>query len=157
MPDYSCRACGKSLQATKGCAICNPIRPNLIVHNVTDVSLAEISKEAVVALRSQLTDYKDMLHKDVSPKTRDSINTSIRAVTSAISKILDSARKIQEDGAKAISLMSLSEQIELFKGFYAELPSLLRKTLLDDLSVLEEQINSNTSGWKDLANELTPN
>lgn len=155
MATYSCRACRRPLQAAKGCVLCDPVRPHLVITEDDDVSLAMVSKETVKGLREQLRQYTGLLRAAIQPKQRELYNSNIRAVANTLAKVIDSARKIQEEGAKAIELMSTSEQVDLLKEFYAELPVSPRLRLLADLQELETTLNStDTAGWKDLAHDV---
>jgi hypothetical protein len=155
MATYSCRACRKPLQAAKGCVLCDPVRPHLVIREADDVSLAEVSKETVKTLQTQLRQYKELLSAKPgpSPKQRETYNAGVRAVANALSKVLDSCRKIQDDGAKAVSLMTVSEQVGLVQGFYADLPPTQRLRLLSDLQELEAGLDSSL-GWKELADDV---
>lgn len=154
MISYSCNKCRQPLQAAKGCAICDPIRPFLTVAISEDVSLTEVSKAAVRALQEQLEGYKAAL-TDPSPKARlEPIRANVRAAASCLAKLLDTSRKIQDDGIKAIELMSTREQMDLFKHFYTTLPPAVRSRFLADLQLAEENMGIEKAGWADLAEAM---
>lgn len=144
MNELACRACRKPLLAREGCAVCNDWRKNLVVLNETEEerpSLATVSNEAVNALRAQLRDYKDRL-RDAKLKDadKDRLHDRQRAVSGALSKLLDAARKIQGDGVQAISRMSFKERAELFVDWYMTLPAVYRETLRRELDKHEDQL-----------------
>lgn len=144
MNELACRSCRKPLLAKEGCAVCNPIRKNLVVLGETEderPSLASVSNEAVNALRAQLRSYKDrLLVRDIKDDVRDSLHEKQRAVAGALSKLLDAARKIQGDGLQAINRMSFKERAELFVDWYMSLPAVYREALRKEIQVNETQL-----------------
>jgi uncharacterized Zn finger protein (UPF0148 family) len=144
MNDLACRACRKPLLAKSGCGVCDPIRKNLVVLGETEEerpSLAVVSNEAVNALRSQLRDYKTRLAvPKLKDEDRDRLHDRQRAVSGALSKLLDAARKIQGDGIQAVERMSFAERAKLFCEWYMTLPAVYRESLRKELDKQEERL-----------------
>lgn len=104
-------------------------------------SLAAVSNEAVNALRAQLRDYKARLGtKGLKPEERDRLHDKQRAVSGALSKLLDAARKIQGDGVTAIERMSFKERAELFVDWYMTLPAVYRDALRREIETHETKL-----------------
>jgi hypothetical protein len=156
MATYSCRLCRVSLAASKGCAVCDAVRPHIVVAESEDVSLAEVSRETVKALQEQLRAYKEVL-RDCQVKEREGWRESVRSVASTLSKVLDAARKLQEDGVKAVELMSTREKMDLFEAYYVQLPPAVRVRFMAQLQAADEALGSENAGWKDLASALNGN
>jgi hypothetical protein len=142
--ELACRGCRRPLLGREGCVICAPLRKNLIVLGETEEerpSLAAVSNEAVNALRAQLRDYKARLAaKDLPPTDKDRLHDRQRAVSGALSKLLDAARKIQSDGITAVERMSFKERAELFVSWFCTLPPVYRETLRRELDQNEAQM-----------------
>lgn len=125
----ACRTCRVSLAANSGCAICNPIRKNLTVIGETEEekpSLANSSNEVVLALRAQLKTIKEAIRAGddvVKAETR------LLALANTMSKVLESARKLQDDGIAAVENMSFAEKAEMFIQWVTSLPPGFRNTL----------------------------
>ena len=154
MATYSCRFCRVNLAATSGCAVCDPIRPHITFADDQDVSLAEVSKEAVKALQEQLRGYKQDLRAQKLPEAKEAINVAVRSVAATLSKVLDSSRKIQEDGLKAVELMSSKEKMDLFEAYYLALPPAVRARFLTQLQDAEAALATDNAGWTGLAEDL---
>ena len=126
----ACRACHININATYGCAICDPVRKQLIVVGEDEEdspSLNSTAKEVVNALRAQLRHIKD----DLRDKPDEFIATERRLImlANSLSKVIDSARKIQLDAQNVIETMSFSEKAELFIGWIQELAPAYRVAL----------------------------
>lgn len=110
-------------------------------------SLAEVSAEAIAALREQTRSYAKRLKGGCKAcgRTEDDdggerLRGNQRAAAGAMAKLLDSARKIQEDGLAVVSLMSFPERAELFVTWYTELPPVYRSRLRDQMSEWETRL-----------------
>jgi hypothetical protein len=142
MNELACRACRKALLSKEGCAVCNPIRRNLIVLGETDEerpSLATVSAEAVNSLRAQIREYREMLKDALDPDHRAKIHDKQRATAAALAKLLDAARKIQTDGVAAVERMSFSERGALFVEWFCSLPAAYREKMQKEIAALEAQ------------------
>ena len=134
-----CRGCHRALQDDAGCALCLPVKPHLMpadaVVDDDTVPLAQLAQEAASLLRRQLKQLQ------VEQRTCKTYNAAVahesRQHASALSKLLDSARKVVEDGADAVQAMSLQERIALFVEWFGQLPAVYRKRLLEQLQAGE--------------------
>lgn len=154
MATYSCRLCRVNLAAKSGCVVCDPIRPHIVFADEQDVSLAEVSKETVKALQEQLRGYKQDLRHQKDPEAKEEINAAVRAVAATLGKVLDASRKIQDDGLKAVELMSAKEKMDLFEAYYLALPPIVRARFMVQLQEAEAALATDNAGWTGLAEEL---
>lgn len=117
----ACRACRINLSATEGCDLCNPIRKHLVVVGEDEnerPSLSATGGEVVSALRHQLKHIRGELK--INP-TDTKMETRLIAVGNTLAKILESARKIQQDGISAVENMSFAERANLFITWISDL------------------------------------
>jgi ABC-type Na+ efflux pump permease subunit len=128
----ACRGCRHPLNSDAGCALCLSVKPHLTVISASEeenVSLAVVAQETVALLRKQL--------KHLKGKAKAGYNAEdaheARSVANTLAKLLDSARKIVQDGADAVSAMSFQERAALFMEWTATLPSVYRRRLIDQL------------------------
>lgn len=130
----ACRGCHRMLTSDAGCALCLPVKPHLVVVSAVDddaVPLAVVASEAVGVLRKQLTQLK-MAQKATT--TYDAaLASESRSVASVLAKLLDSARKVVQDGADAVGAMSFQERAALFLEWTGSLPGAYRRKLITDL------------------------
>lgn len=125
----ACRTCRIALSASYGCAICNPIRKHLINTGEDEEdkpSLSTTGSDVVAALRGQLKLIRKLL-KDNPEDVK--LETRLLQLANTVSKVLESARKIQQDGVAAVENMSFAEQAELFITWLTNLPPDSRKNL----------------------------
>lgn len=126
----ACRNCQVNIAASAGCVICNPIRKHLVVIGEDEderPSLATASNEIVSALRKQLRIIKQSLTGDTMIESEK----RLVSIANTMSKVLESARKLQEDGLGVIENMSFPEKAELFIAWITELPPAYRQSLRD--------------------------
>lgn len=120
----ACRACRVPVGAEGGCAVCVPIKKNLVAvdEGRGEVApLSEVGSEVVDALRAQLTVIRRVL-KDGNTKQRAAAGKELIAVANSMAKVLEAARKLQNDGIQAVKNMAFLERAELFIGWYLDLP-----------------------------------
>ncbi len=137
----ACRNCRIPIAATKGCAICDPLRLQLVsTDEAADQapSLAEVGGESVVALRRQVR-YWDKVLKD-SPADSDG-NRNLVFMTNSIAKMLEAARKLQDDGIAAVRNMSFLERAKLFVSWYAQLPPAYRTQVREQVEKHELEVS----------------
>lgn len=131
----ACRTCHHTLTSDAGCAMCLPVKPHLIVQSTVDedaVPLATVAGEAVSLLRRQLTYLKNQAK--IAGATYNPIHAAeARAVAGTLSKLLDSARKVVQDGADAVSSMSFQERATLFLEWTGSLPGAYRRKIIAQL------------------------
>jgi hypothetical protein len=128
----ACRGCRHPLTSDAGCALCLGVKAHLVVLGSTDddnVSLAVVAQETVALLRKQLKHLKGKAKTGYNPEDA----YEARAVANTLAKLLDSARKIVQDGADAVSAMSFQERAALFMEWTSSLPSVYRRRLIDQL------------------------
>lgn len=129
----SCRGCRHELVSDAGCALCLPIKPHLVVTAAVDddaVPLAVVATEAVSMLRKQLTVCKQKLK--LTPQDAD-VAFEVRTIANTLAKVLDSARKVVQDGADSVGSMSFQEKANLFLEWTASLPGAYRRKLIDSM------------------------
>ena len=121
----SCRACRVRIDAQGGCALCEPIKANLVASDETEderPSLSDVSHEIVANLRLLTRRARVLLEDPLKPKLFMEGSRLAIAAGNTAAKVLESARKLQTDGLVAIQNMSFIERAELFIGWYAALP-----------------------------------
>jgi hypothetical protein len=138
----ACRLCRVPLSAEKGCAHCDPVRQNLVVLGETEEerpSLAGTSNEAIHGLRDQIKYHKGILKTNPgSTKSED----SLVKCTNALAKIVGETRKLQDDGFKVVEAMSFQERLEMFIGWYVDLPPAYRLSLRERMADHEVRISA---------------
>lgn len=130
----SCRGCHNALTADAGCAICLPIKIHLVVSAAVDedaVPLALVAQEAVVVLRKQLSAVKAQTKGQTVYDPILAMES--RAIANTIAKVLDSARKVVQDGAMAVESMSFQEKAALFLEWTGSLPGAYRRRLIESM------------------------
>lgn len=130
----ACRGCRHELTSDAGCALCLPVKPHLVVASAVDedsVSLATVAGEAVSMLRKQLLRAKQA--EKLSVAYDPLLAGDVRAIANTLAKVLDSARKVVQDGADAVGAMSFQEKAALFLEWTATLPGAYRRRLIERL------------------------
>jgi len=130
----ACRGCHHTLVSDAGCALCLPVKPHLVVLSAVDddaVPLATVASEAVSVLRKQLTQLKNK--QKLTPNYNAADASEVRAVANTLAKLLDSARKVVQDGADAVGAMSFQERAALFLEWTGSLPGAYRRKIIADL------------------------
>lgn len=134
MSSFACRLCRRSLADEAGCSVCLPIKQHLIPLEAADedaVPLAVLAQETASLLRAQL---KQLKAAQASANGYDAtLADESRAHANSLSKLLDSARKLQEDGAAAVEVMSFQEKSALMVEFFDTLPPAYRRQLIERL------------------------
>lgn len=128
----ACRGCRHPLTSDLGCALCLGVKPHLVVSSAVDedaVPLAQVANETVALLRRQLSHLK--AKSKIGYNAEDA--SEARSLASALSKVLDSARKVIQDGATAVSVMSFQERAALFTEWTASLPAVYRRRLIESM------------------------
>lgn len=146
----ACRGCRHILASDAGCALCLPVKPHLVVVSAVDedsVPLATVASEAVSLLRKQLTHLKSQAR--LNPGYNAIEANEARAVANTLAKLLDSARKVVQDGADAVGAMSFQERANLFMEWTGSLPGAYRRKLI-------EQLLSQNQAKLDSATETEP-
>ena len=136
----ACRACRIPISAAEGCAVCNDVRRNLVVVGETEddrPSLSGTASEGVRLLRRQL----GQLDKDLKTNPT-SLNHEKRliGISNAVAKLLETARKLVQDGVSAVDSMSFREQAELFVTWYSGLAPSYRADVMTKFAAFEKEI-----------------
>jgi len=92
-----------------------------------NVPLAKLAGESAALLRSQLKQLSVMQKN--APGYDTVLANESRAHANTLAKLLDSARKLQEDGASAVENMSFQEKANLMIEFFSGLPPAYRRQL----------------------------
>lgn len=130
----TCRGCRHPLTSEAGCALCLVVKPHLIVTSATDdgqVPLAVVASEAVTLLRAQIRRCRDLSKPGMSYDPQ--VAGEARATANVLAKLLDSARKVIQDGADAVDAMSFQEKAALFVEWSRSLPGAYRRKLVESL------------------------
>lgn len=130
----ACRGCRHLLTSDAGCVLCLPVKPHLVVSSQVDedaVPLATVAGEAVSVLRKQLTHVRNEARKN--PQYDVLLANEARAIANTLAKLLDSARKVVQDGADAVEAMSFQEKANLFLEWTRTLPGAYRRKLISNL------------------------
>jgi len=140
METLTCRGCRHPLTSEAGCSLCLPVKKHLIVTAEADddsVPLATVASEAVGLLRSQLTKARNANKAAV---TFDPIIAQeARSIANVLAKLIDSARKVIQDGADAVDAMSFQEKAALFLEWTRSLPGPYRRRLIDSMITQAEK------------------
>lgn len=142
----ACRSCRRPLSAAEGCALCLSVKANLVTteEDAEEVpSLSDVANQTVSALRSILTRHKGILKDPKAlPRHKDASEESVIKLGNTMAKILDSSRKLQEDGVAAIRNMSFVERAELFITWYMSLPATYRSQVQAGMDKFEKASNT---------------
>lgn len=155
VPDYSCRLCRTPLAASKGCAVCDDWRRNLVIsdeNSEESPALAVVGAEVVRALRKSL----DATSAELAAAATDPVATKrLIALGNTTAKVLEAARKLQSDGVSAVKAMSFAERTELFLAWYADLPPGYRATVRKAMARFELKLGPRPlSGGDDYTSPL---
>ncbi len=133
--------CRVALSAVAGCAVCDPLRKHLVVVGEDEEdrpSLSGTASEAVAMLRAQLKAVRRDL--DNNPASMIAEKRGI-ALSNALAKLLETARKMQADGTAAVESLSFQERKELFIGWYADLAPVYRNSVREAFAQYEADLS----------------
>lgn len=138
--NYACRACRVPLSAIAGCALCDPVRQNLVVVGESEAerpSIPDLGSQLVRILREQMKRLEQLLTDEP-----DDENAGRRfvALGNTAAKIIGEVRKLQDDGKKAIEVMSFAEKAELFIDWYGGLAPAFRLHMRDKMTDHEQKV-----------------
>lgn len=127
-----CRGCRNALSADLGCALCKEAKKNLVVEDDGESeSLAKMAGSTIRLLRGQLRQLQVQVGK--TTEYNAALAREGRQIAGAISKLLDSSRKVIQDGVDAVEVMSFQERAALFLEWSIGLPPAYRRKLYEDL------------------------
>lgn len=137
----ACRMCRIAMSATVGCAVCDPMRKNLVVVGEDEEdrpSLSGTSAEVVSLLRAQVKHVKGELERN-----RSSALSEKRALAlgNTLAKVIETARKLQADGRAAVDAMSFQEKKELFVEWYTDLAPQYRNAVREAFAQYEVEVS----------------
>ena len=118
-----------------GCAICLTVKPHLMPAEAADedsVSLAQLANETQALLRRQLVQLKGL--QKTTAGYDAGLAKEARELSNALAKLLDSSRKVIQDGADAVDAMSFQEKANLMVEFFGSLPPAYRRQLYDRMA-----------------------
>jgi len=142
----SCRLCKTPLRSETGCSICLDWKKNFASDDEDDgehASLAAVSNEVVAALRGALRATMAELRKNA---LNPDMSARLLKIGNTMSKVLESARKLQDDGLAAVRAMSFAERAELFLGWYGALPPAHRTSVRGSMAQFEAKIAAPIKG-----------
>ena len=136
----ACRNCRIAINAASGCAVCDPLRAQLVsTEESVDVlpSLAEVGSESISALRRQVREYAKFLKDN---PLDEMANKNLVLMTNSVAKVLEAARKLQDDGIAAVRNMSFIERAKLFIAWFASLPPGYRTQVRESIEKYETDL-----------------
>lgn len=137
----ACRACHRPLNANEGCAICTAMKANLVTteENTEEYpALSDVSSETVAALQVILKKHRSTLkNTKADAEALETAEAAVVRVANTLAKVLESARKLQQDGIAAVRNMSFNDRNILFATWYQSLPPLYRKKVQDGMGQFE--------------------
>lgn len=136
----ACRLCRVPLTATVGCAVCDPMRRNLVVVGEDEEdrpSLSGTASEVVAVLRARVQHTKAALQ--AAPNDLDAERRAM-ALGNTLAKVLEAARKLTQDGLALVENLSFQERKELFVGWYTELAPAYRNAVREAFAQYETDV-----------------
>ncbi len=141
----ACRACRRALAAAEGCAICAPVKANLVTteENAEEYpALSDVGSETVAVLQTILREHKKVVRdRDEAQDVRLAAQSAVIKVANTIAKMLESARKLQTDGLAAVRNMNFQDRAALFADWYQSLPPQYRRRVREGQEQFEGQVN----------------
>ncbi len=137
----ACRACRVPMTAAEGCSLCDQVRRNLVVvgeHDEDRPSLSGVGNDVVHALRGQILRVKKLL----ALKDNEDAECRLISLANSTSKVIESVRKLQVDGTKAVESMSFAERAEMFLTWVSDLPPAYRRSLVEKMAAFELHISA---------------
>lgn len=141
MSSLACRMCRVPLSAAVGCAVCDPMRRNLVVVGQDEderPSLSGTASEVVSLLRGQVKVVKGELERNSNSTLAEK---RALALGNTLAKVLESARKLQADGKAAVEAMSFQERKELFVEWYTDLAPQYRNAVREAFAAYEVEVS----------------
>lgn len=136
----ACRACRVPINAANGCAICLPMRHNLVVFGEDETekpSLSGTAQLGVEMLNRQMRDVEKLLK--ANPGSTNAEGRLLKLANTA-AKLLETSRKLVQDGVSAVETMSFREQCELFVGWFTSLAPAYRADVMTKFAEFEREI-----------------
>ncbi len=137
----ACRLCKVPIAASHGCDVCETMRRNLTVVGEDEddrPSLSGTAAEVVAVLRDQTVNVRGRLK--LNPLSMVDEKRAL-ALGNTLAKVLESSRKLMQDGKDAVENMSFQERAELFVTWYVALPPAYRQNVRDRFADYEVQVS----------------
>lgn len=137
----ACRLCKVAINAAKGCAHCDPVRANLVVVGEDEADRPSLSGTA--SLGNELLNRQlRQVDKELKDNPRSaSAEARLLKLSAAAAKLLETSRKLIQDGVSAVETMSFREQCELFVTWVSGLAPAYRADVLSKLMEFERSIS----------------
>jgi hypothetical protein len=140
----ACRNCRVPIMAESGCAICASFKAQLVAVDESEderPSLSEVGSSVVADLQyARRVASKIMRDETASDDDRLNATARILKIGNTASKVLEAARKLQNDGLAVIQTMSFIERAKIFITWYTELPPPYRVQLRDKMQAWEDDV-----------------
>lgn len=133
--------CRVTLSATVGCAVCDPMRRNLVVVGEDEderPSLSGTAAEVVSMLRGQVKHVRGELERNPASGLSEK---RAMALGNTLAKVLETSRKLQADGRAAVEAMSFQERKELMVEWYTDLAPAYRNAVREALAGYEVEVS----------------
>jgi hypothetical protein len=137
----ACRLCRVALTATVGCEVCDPWRRNLVVAGEDEEdrpSLSGTAAEVVALLRKQVGTVRRDLETNANSVLAEK---RAMALGNTLAKVLETARKLTQDGLAAVENLSFQERKELFVGWYTDLAPAYRTAVREAFAAYEAEVS----------------
>jgi len=125
--------------------LCLPIKANLISTDEDQdesPALADVSAATIAALQTILRAHRGtMKRKDTTAEQYELAEDKVIRVANTLSKVLESARKLQDDGLAVIRNMGFEARAQLFAIWYQGLPPAQRQRVSDGMKQFEGSSN----------------
>lgn len=141
MSALGCRFCRVSLAAQTGCSVCDEWRKQFIVVGQDEdekPSLSGTAHEVVAVLRSQLKTVKGELDRNPNGQLAEK---RALAIGNTMAKVLETARKLTQDGVAAVEKLSFQERKELFVSWYTDLAPPYRNAVREAFAEYEVAVS----------------
>ncbi|HET7040346.1 MAG TPA: hypothetical protein VFH97_10705, partial [Gemmatimonadales bacterium] len=126
------------LTAKTGCAVCDPVRRNLVVigdRPEEAVDLGDLTTEALAAARARLKFLRSLKPDDKRYSGRE-----LMELVRTIAVMADAARKIRKEGIAAVNSMTFQERAELFVEWFRDLPPAHRTYVTEQLGAAAQDL-----------------
>lgn len=139
---WACRVCRNPLAGADGCAICNPIKANLVSTDEEAPALSDVGTETVTAMRAILQRHRSRFKsKDSTEEQLLGAEEGIIRVGNTLAKVLEAARKLQADGLAVVRNMSFEQRADLFISWYTSLPPPYQVKVQKGMAEFHEKMN----------------
>lgn len=115
--------------------MCQDMKRNLVVEGDTEnVPLARLAGDTIRLLKTDL--YRLQLLQAKDKNYNAVLASEARRLSGAIAKLLDSTRKVIQDGVDAVEALSFQERADILVAWFESLPPAYRRKIFEDLARL---------------------